>query len=66
MGNSRGLLAAYRETHAEFSITMQEAPAASWAKGNAGDVRQFDPQELAERASEKSHLAVDAKELPNR
>src|SRR5208282_4563510 len=64
MGNSRGLLAAYRETHAEFSITMQEAPAASWAKGNAGDVRRFDPQELAARASEKAHLAVDAKELP--
>jgi PmbA protein len=64
MGNSRGLLAAYRETHAEFSITMQEAPAASWAKANAGDVRQFDPQQLAARASEKAHLAVDAKEIP--
>ncbi len=64
MGNSRGLLAAYRETHAEFSITMQEAPAASWAKANAGDVRQFGPQQLAARASEKAHLAVDAKEIP--
>src|SRR5262249_59283795 len=28
LGNSRGLFAYYRETHAEFSITMQEAPAA--------------------------------------
>jgi PmbA protein len=64
MGNSRGLFAAYRETHAEFSITMQEAPAASWAKANAGDARQFDPQQLAARASRKAHLAVDAKELP--
>jgi predicted Zn-dependent protease len=64
MGNSRGLLAAYRETHAEFSITMQEAPAASWAKANAGDVRQLGPQQLAARASEKAHLAVDAKEIP--
>src|SRR5450755_4790345 len=63
MGNSRGLLAAYRETHAEFSITMQEVPAASWAKANAADVRQFDTQELAARASQKAHLAVDAKEL---
>ncbi|MGA2421042.1 MAG: TldD/PmbA family protein, partial [Candidatus Acidiferrum sp.] len=63
MGNSRGLLAAYRETHAEFSITMQEAPAASWTKANSGDVRQFDPQQLAARASEKAHLAVDAKEI---
>jgi predicted Zn-dependent protease len=64
MGNSRGLRAAYRETHAEFSITMQEAPAASWAKANAADVRDFDPQQLAARASHKAHLAVDAKELP--
>ena len=64
MGNSRGLLAAYRETHAEFSITMQEAPAASWAKSNAGDVREFDPQQLAARAREKAHLAADAKEIP--
>jgi PmbA protein len=64
MGNSRGLQAAYRETHAEFSITMQEAPAASWAKANAGDVRQFDTQALAGQASHKAHLAVDAKEQP--
>ena len=64
VGNARGLQAAYRETHAEFSITMQEAPAASWAKANAGDVRQFDTQALAMQASKKAHLAVDAKELP--
>jgi PmbA protein len=63
LGNSRGLLAAYRETHAEFSITMQENPAASWAKANAASVRDFDPQKLAQRASEKAHLAVDAREL---
>jgi PmbA protein len=62
MGNSRGLQAAYRETHTEFSITMQEAPAASWAKANAGDVRRFDTQALAVQASHKAHLAVDAKE----
>jgi PmbA protein len=64
MGNSRGLFAAYRETHAEFSITMQEQPAASWAKANAADVRDFDSQKLAERASEKAHLASNAQELP--
>jgi predicted Zn-dependent protease len=63
MGNSRGLFAAYRETHAEFSITMQEQPAASWAKANAADVRDFDPQQLAERASEKAHRATNAQEL---
>lgn len=63
MGNSRGLFAAYRETHSQFSITMQEDPAASWAKANSADVRAYDPQKLAERASEKAHLAVNAKEL---
>jgi PmbA protein len=64
LGNSRGLFAAYRQTHGEFSITMQEKPAASWAKANSADVRNLDPQKLAARASEKAHLAVDARELP--
>jgi predicted Zn-dependent protease len=64
MGNSRGLFASYRETHAEFSITMQEDAAASWAKANSANVRDFDPQKLAARASEKAHLATDARELP--
>jgi len=63
LGNSRGLFAAYRETHAEFSITMQEPPAASWAKANFGDVGHIDPQELAERASDKAHRATNAIEL---
>jgi PmbA protein len=64
IGNSRGLFAAYRETHAEFSITMQEEPAASWAKANSADVHAFDPQKLATRASEKAHFAVNTRELP--
>ena len=64
LGNSRGLFASYLETHAEFSITMQETPAASWAKANAASVRAFDPQKLAQRACEKAHMAVDARELP--
>jgi predicted Zn-dependent protease len=63
MGNSRGLFAAYRETHAEFSITMQESPAASWAKANACNVRDFDPQRLAAIASDKAHRALNAQEL---
>src|SRR5437016_14485553 len=63
LGNSRGLFAAYRETHAEFSITVQEGSAASWAKANSADVRAFDPQKLAARACEKAHLAVNAREL---
>lgn len=63
VGNSRGLFAAHRETHATFSITMQENAAASWAKANAADVRGFDPQKLAERASEKAHMVVDPREI---
>jgi PmbA protein len=63
LGNSRGLFAAYRETHAEFSITMQEPPAASWAKANFGDVGLIDPQKLAERASDKAHRATNAVEF---
>ena len=63
VGNSRGLFAAYRETHAEFSITMQEDAAASWAKANAADVRAFDPQELAARASDKAHRALNPREM---
>jgi PmbA protein len=63
VGNSRGLFVAYQETHSQFSITMQEDPAASWAKANSADVRAFDPQKLCARASEKAHLAVNAKEL---
>jgi PmbA protein len=63
IGNSRGLFAAYRETHAEFSITMQQEPAASWAKANSADACAFDPQKLAAWASEKAHLASDAREL---
>ena len=63
MGNSRGLFAAYRDTHAVFSITMQEGSAASWAKENAANVADIDPQRLAQRASEKAHRATDAREL---
>jgi len=63
MGNSRGLFAAYRDTHAVFSITMQEGSAASWAKENAANVADIDPQRLAARASDKAHRATDAHEL---
>jgi PmbA protein len=65
VGNSRGLFAAYSQTRAEFSITMQEHPAASWAKANSPDIRAFDPLKLARRASEKAHLATNARELPH-
>jgi predicted Zn-dependent protease len=63
MGNSRGLFAAYRDTHAVFSVTMQEGSAASWAKENAANVAVIDVQQLTQRASDKAHRATDAREL---
>lgn len=63
IGNSRGLFAAYRQTEAEFSITMQDESAASWAKANSGSVSRFDPQGLAKRASAKAKLAKNPQEL---
>lgn len=62
-GNSRGLVAAYRQTQAEFSVTMQQGAAASWAKANAGDVGRIDPIGLAKTASEKVARAQDPIEL---
>jgi PmbA protein len=61
--NSRGLAAAYRQTHATFSITMQQDSAASWAKGNSGDVRQFDPAKLTQTASQNAARAQNPTEL---
>lgn len=63
VGNSRGLFAAYRQSRAEFSITVAEGAATSWAKANFADVRAIDPAGLAGRASQKAHLALGAREL---
>ena len=51
MANSRGLVAQYEQTRAEFSITILEANSSGWAKSNSPDIRKIDPQELAENAS---------------
>jgi len=63
LGNSRGLLASYRQTHAAFSVTMQHGAAASWAKANAADVRRLNPLGLAKTASEKAERAQNPAEL---
>lgn len=63
LGNSRGLMAAHRQTQAEFSVTMQQGSAASWAKDNSGDVRLIDPDALAKIASDKAARAQDPLEL---
>ena len=64
LGNSRGLFASYRQTQAEFSVTMQHGSATSWAKANSADARQFDPLALAIAASEKAERAQNPIELP--
>ncbi len=61
--NSRGLSASYRHTSATFSVTMQQGSAASWAKANATDVREFDPLQLAKIASDKVIRAENPVEL---
>lgn len=63
IGNSRALFAAYRQTEAEFSVTMQDESAASWAKANSGSVTKIDPQSLAARAGDKARMAKDPVEL---
>ncbi len=63
LANSRGLFAAYRQTQAEFSVTMQQGAATSWAKANAADFRAFDPLALSITASEKAARAENAVEL---
>lgn len=63
MGNSCGLFASYRDTHAEFSITMQQGTAASWAKANSGRVRDFETQTLTLRASDNARMAQNPREL---
>lgn len=62
LANSRGLFAAYRQTQAEFSVTMQGS-ATSWAKANAADFRAFDPLALAKTASDKAARAENPAEL---
>jgi predicted Zn-dependent protease len=48
MANSRGLFAHYRQTRAEFSITILETDSSGWAKANSPDIRKIDPVVLAE------------------
>jgi predicted Zn-dependent protease len=53
IANSKGLFASYKQTRAEFSVTMLEKDSSGWAKANAANIEAIDPQALAVRASEK-------------
>ncbi len=42
MANSKGLFASYRQSRAEFSITIMEQDSSGWAKASAPDRGQID------------------------
>ncbi len=64
LANSRGYFAHYEQTRAEFSITILEENSSGWAKANAPDVRDIDPDALAARASQKAAASREPRELP--
>ena len=63
IANSKGLFASYRQSRAEFSITILEQDSSGWAKASAPDRDQIDPEALAQRASEKASASRRPKEV---
>jgi PmbA protein len=63
MANSKGLFASYRQSRAEFSVTILEQDSSGWAKASAPDRDQIDPEQLARRASEKAAASRRPKEV---
>lgn len=64
IANSKGLFAEYRQTRAEFSITVMETDSSGWAKANFPDLADLDVDALARRASEKAAASRSPRELP--
>jgi PmbA protein len=64
MANSRGLVAHYEQTRAEFSVTILEANSSGWAKANSPDIRKLDPEELAETAARTAAASREPREIP--
>ena len=63
LANSRGLVARHEQTRSEFSVTMLEPNSSGWAKANSPDIRQLDPDALAESASCKCAESRSPREL---
>jgi PmbA protein len=61
--NSKGLLATYAQTRAEFSVTMLDKDSSGWAKANSPDIRTIDPQELAASASRRATDSREPREI---
>jgi PmbA protein len=64
MANSRGLVAHYEQTRAEFSVTILEANSSGWTKANSPDIRKLDPEELAENAARTATISREPREIP--
>src|ERR1700689_1638717 len=63
LANSRGLFASHQYTDADFSVTILEDNSSGWAKANAPDIRDIDPDALAERASNKAIASRKPRDL---
>jgi PmbA protein len=63
MANSKELFASYRQSRAEFSITIMEQDSSGWAKASAPDRDQIDPDQLAQHASDKAAASRHPKEV---
>ncbi len=63
LANSKGLFAHYRQSRAEFSVTMLEQDSSGWAKVNAPDIADIDAQALASRASRKAAASRGPREI---
>jgi PmbA protein len=64
MANSRGQVAHYEQTRAEFSITILEPNSSGWAKSNSPDIRKINPAELAKRAAGTAAGSRAPREIP--
>jgi PmbA protein len=61
--NSKGLLATYGQTRAEFSVTMLAKDSSGWAKANSPDVHTIDPEALAASASRRATDSREPREI---
>jgi PmbA protein len=64
MANSRGLVAHYEQTRAEFSVTILEPNSSGWAKANSPDIRKLDPEALAHDAASTAVNSREPREIP--
>ena len=62
--NSRGVAVSHQETSSTFSMTVEGETSSGWAKHSAPRVEDFQPEELARRAVEKTIESRHPRELP--